>query len=89
VSTGTDFGTERSGTEISSRPVFQPGRVFEGTEVSTGTDFGTERSGTEISSAQAAFGLLLSPAAQVVLRALADHAGTLRRRGVLEIALDQ
>jgi hypothetical protein len=89
VSTGTDFGTERSGTEISSGPVFQPDRVFEGTEVSTGTDFGTERSGTEISSAQAAFGLLLSPAAQVVLHALADHAGTLRRRGALQIALDQ
>src|SRR5207248_701409 len=41
ISTGTDFGTERSGTEKS-------GGVFaSGTEISTGTDFGTERSGTE------------------------------------------
>jgi hypothetical protein len=87
MSTGTDFGTERSGTEMST------GRVFEGTEVSTGTDFGTERSGTEMSTGRVfegtAFGLLLSPTAQVVLSALADHASTLRRRGALEIALDQ
>jgi hypothetical protein len=41
MSTGTDFGTERSGTEKS-------GSIFaSGTEMSTGTDFGTERSGTE------------------------------------------
>ena len=49
MSTGTDFGTERSGTERSGgilSTIF--GGIFAaGTEMSTGTDFGTERSGTE------------------------------------------
>ena len=45
MSTGTDFGTMRSGTEMST------GRtVAAGTEMSTGTDFGTMRSGTEMST---------------------------------------
>jgi hypothetical protein len=54
MSTGTDFGTERSGTEKS-------GGVFaSGTEMSTGTDFGTERSGTEKSGGIFASGTEMS-----------------------------
>jgi hypothetical protein len=45
MSTGTNFGTERSGTEMSTGSIFAAG-----TEMSTGTDFGTERSGTEMST---------------------------------------
>jgi hypothetical protein len=54
MSTGTDFGTERSGTEKS-------GGIFaSGTEMSTGTDFGTERSGTEKSGGIFASGTEMS-----------------------------
>jgi len=72
MSTGTDFGTERSGTERS-------GGVFaSGTEMSTGTDFGTERSGTERSGVFAAPNYVL-----VSLEALAQYAGQLKNIGAL------
>jgi hypothetical protein len=45
TSTGTAFGTEKSGTHISTAP------VVSGTETSTGTAFGTGQSGTHISTA--------------------------------------
>ncbi|MFJ5779049.1 hypothetical protein, partial [Streptomyces sp. NPDC093094] len=44
ISTGTAFGTEQSGTHISTGP------LVSGTETSTGTAFGTEQSGTHIST---------------------------------------
>ena len=72
MSTGTDFGTERSGTERS-------GEIFAaGTEMSTGTDFGTERSGTERS------GIFVAPYYVLVsLEALAQYAGQLKDAGAL------
>ena len=73
MSTGTDFGTQRSGTERS-------GGVFAaGTEMSTGTDFGTQRSGTERS------GIFVAPSYVLVsLEALAQYAAQLRDAGALD-----
>jgi hypothetical protein len=45
MSTGTSFGTEQSGTHMSTG-----GIMVSGTEMSTGTSFGTEQSGTHMST---------------------------------------
>ena len=77
MSTGTDFGTERSGTEVSQ----ERRRIFsEGTEMSTGTDFGTERSGTEVSQESTDTSYVT-----VILEALAQYAVQLRRAGALDM----
>jgi hypothetical protein len=80
MSTGTDFGTERSGTEMSTGRAAEARRIFAaGTEMSTGTDFGTERSGTEVSAR-----LFNSSYVAVTLEALAEYAMQLRETGVLD-----
>ena len=74
MSTGTDFGTERSGTEKS-------GGIFaSGTEMSTGTDFGTERSGTEKSGGIFASGTEMSTGTDFGT----ERSGTERSRGILD-----
>ncbi|MEV6582299.1 hypothetical protein AB0M92_29495 [Streptomyces sp. NPDC051582] len=100
TSTGTAFGTEKSGTHISTGP------LASGTETSTGTAFGTEKSGTHISTRPLASGTETSTGTQFgtqvsgtqvssavslfdghyvpALEALVEYSVRLRDRGVLE-----
>ncbi|MBT2449726.1 hypothetical protein J7F03_22125 [Streptomyces sp. ISL-43] len=75
VSTGTQFGTEVSGTHMSTGAA-----VISGTEVSTGTQFGTEVSGTQVSTGPRLFSDQFVPAVE----ALVEYAGRLRDRGLLD-----
>ncbi|MFJ7157402.1 hypothetical protein ACIQUQ_20945 [Streptomyces sp. NPDC101118] len=75
MSTGTQFGTEQSGTHMSTG-----GALVSGTEMSTGTQFGTEVSGTQVSTGPRLFSGQVVP----VVDALTEYAGRLRDRGLLD-----
>ncbi|MFD7321549.1 hypothetical protein ACFV9D_10770 [Streptomyces sp. NPDC059875] len=100
TSTGTQFGTQTSGTHMST------GAVISGTETSTGTQFGTETSGTHMSTGAVISGTETSTGTQFgtevsgtqvstvvslfgghyvpALEALVEYSVRLRDRGVLE-----
>ncbi|MGW6978362.1 hypothetical protein ACWGE1_02750 [Streptomyces sp. NPDC054932] len=100
TSTGTAFGTEKSGTHVSTGP------VVSGTETSTGTAFGTEKSGTHVSTGPVVSGTETSTGTQFgtevsgtqvstvvslfaghyvpALEALVEYSVRLRDRGLLE-----